>query len=90
VHDIGAVGYFAQREIIDLAGLASPEVIPFIRDETRLAEYLDSEEVTYLVVFPDWYDALAAGREIVYQSQGIFSPAQGGTNMVVYRWQQKK
>lgn len=87
VHDIGAVGYFSQRRIIDLAGLASPEVIPFIRDESELRRYLDSRGVAYLVTFPDWYGELAAGKDIVCHSEGRFSPAQGGTNMTVYRWQ---
>ncbi len=86
VHDIGAVGYFSGRRMIDLAGLASPEVIPFIRDETRLAEYLDVQGVRFLVTFPDWYPDLTAGKEIIYQTAGTFSPAQGGTNMTVYYW----
>lgn len=90
VHDIGAVGYFTQRNIIDLAGLVSPQVIPFIRDETRLAEYLDRQDVKYLVTFPDWYTDLPRGREIVHRTEGVFSPAQGGTNMTVYRWHPPK
>lgn len=86
VHDIGAVGYFSGRRMIDLAGLASPEVAPFIRDESKLAKYLDSQGVDYLVTFPDWYSDLPNGKEIVFLTKGTFSPAQGGTNMTVYRW----
>jgi hypothetical protein len=85
-HDIGALGYFAGRRLLDLAGLVSPEVIPFIRDEARLAAYLDERQADYLVTFPGWYPALVAGANPVYRSTGNASPAQGGENMVVYRW----
>jgi hypothetical protein len=85
-HDIGALGYFGQRKILDLAGLVSPEVIPFIRDQSRLAAYLDEQKADYLMTFPDWYPELVKQVEVVYESHGIFSPAQGGENMRVYRW----
>ena len=58
VHDIGAMGYFAERQMIDLAGLINPEVIPFIRDQEKIKEYLIQEKADYLVVFSDWYDEL--------------------------------
>lgn len=90
VHDIGAVGYFSERNFVDLAGLVSPEVIPFIRDEARLAEYLDTEQVDYLVAFPDWYRKLTQGKAVVHQTTSGFSPTQGGTNMTVYRWEIRK
>lgn len=85
-HDIGALGYFGGREILDLAGLISPEVIPFIRDENRLREYLDFREADYLMTFPNWYEALNADLVPIYQSQAPFSPAAGGENMAIYRW----
>lgn len=86
VHDIGAVGYFSERRLLDLAGLISPDVIPFIRDETRLAEYLDAQGADYLVTFPEWYPELVAGREVLFTSGGVFAPLFGQENMRVYRW----
>ncbi len=44
-HDIGALGYYGERDVLDLAGLISPDVIPFIRDEYRLAVHLDKAGV---------------------------------------------
>ena len=85
-HDIGALGYFGKRNLLDLAGLVSPEVIPFIRDERRLAAYLDEQQADYLMTFTDWYPELVKKANLVYESHGIFSPAQGGENMQVYRW----
>jgi arabinofuranosyltransferase len=85
-HDIGALGYFGCHRLLDLAGLVSPEVIPFIRDEQRLAEFLDQNKVDFLVTFPSWYPYLSSQGELIHQSDGIFSVNQGGDNMSVYRW----
>jgi hypothetical protein len=87
-HDIGALGYYGQREILDLAGLISPEVIPFIRDEKQLADYIEEMGANYLMTFPgpDWYPHLITIGESIYQSNGQFSPAAGGENMEIFRW----
>ncbi|GAB4527318.1 MAG: hypothetical protein Fur0018_12910 [Anaerolineales bacterium] len=85
-HDIGALGYFGERDLLDLAGLVSPEVIPFIRDERQLAAYLNARGAQYLVSFPGWYPGLTRCGDVVYTSGGIFAPAQGGENVLVYRW----
>lgn len=87
VHDIGALGYFGNHKIFDLAGLISPDVIPFLRDEARLAEYLDTHNVDYLITFPEWYPSLVRNLSEVYSTHGRFAPAMGGENMVIYRWQ---
>jgi hypothetical protein len=85
-HDIGALGYFGERKIIDLAGLVSPQVIPFIRDEGKLAAFLDRQEVDYLMTFPGWYPELVTHGKLVYKTDASFSPKQGGENMQIYRW----
>lgn len=84
-HDIGALGYFDTHALIDLAGLVSPEVVPFIRDEERLADYLNVRGVKYLIAFPDFYPLLTARAETVYVTNGI-GPELGGKNMTVYHW----
>jgi hypothetical protein len=85
-HDIGALGYFGGHNLVDLAGLVSPEVIPYLRDEDRIAEYLDERGVSYLVIFPDWYQHLTSGLSPVFTTGASFAPALGQQNMAVYRW----
>jgi hypothetical protein len=86
-HDIGALGYFAPRSLLDLAGLVSPEVIPFIRDEKRLAYYLDERNAKYLITFPDWYPSLVKNLPVAFSSGGQFAPRLGQENMTVFFWQ---
>jgi hypothetical protein len=86
VHDIGAVGYFAHRPLLDLAGLVNPEVVPFIRDEETLLAWLQEQDADYLVTFPSWYPALTADPQLeeVYRTDAAVTVGQGGENMAVY------
>jgi len=90
VHDIGAIGYFSNRKIIDLAGLVSPDVIPIIRDEAAISTYLEKKNADYLVTFPNWYPDLVKNLEIIYSTNGQFAPRLGGENMAVYLWKAPK
>jgi hypothetical protein len=85
-HDVGALGYFGDHKLVDMAGLISPEVIPFLRNEAALAKYLNSKGISYLVTFPDFYPLLTSGLQPVFSTGAPYSLEQGGTNMVVYRW----
>lgn len=85
-HDIGALGYFSNRKILDLAGLITPDVIPFIRDEKKLSLYLELNNVDYLMTFPGWYPELIQNKELIYRSSGKFSKFFGGENMSIYKW----
>lgn len=84
-HDIGALGYFGNRKIIDLAGLISPEIIPIIRDEPGLAKKLDALNADYLMTFPSWYSALPDGKQVVFEA-GISTDKYSQDHMTVYRW----
>lgn len=86
VHDIGALGYFDDHQLIDLAGLVSPEVIPFIKDEERLAQYLDEKGADYLIAFPGFYPRLTQNLEPVFISNSQITLALGEKNMTVYMW----
>jgi len=85
-HDIGAIGYFTQRPLLDLAGLVTPEIIPFIRDESRLLEFAVKQGADYIVTFPSWYPQMVRDQRLVlrYQTDCELTRAQGSDNMAVY------
>lgn len=85
-HDIGALGFFDYHELIDLAGLVSPDVIPFIRDEKQLSIYLDRRGADYLISFPEFYPMLTENLERIFSTKSAVTLTFGQKNMVVYRW----
>jgi hypothetical protein len=86
-HDIGALGYFDNHPIIDLAGLVSPEVVPFIKDQARLAAYLDERGADYYIMFPGYYPLLDSLGTPVFTTHGQFMPSGSGLgNMTIYKW----
>jgi hypothetical protein len=52
-HDIGAVGYYADYQVLDMVGLVNPEVEPYQKDR-RIKEYLELARPDYILIFPDW------------------------------------
>jgi len=94
VHDIGAVGYFTTRPLLDLAGLVTPEVIPFIADEARLIELMQARGANYAVFFPDWsaaYQRMAQDPRLepAHVTGFKWTLSLGRTNMTVYRVQSR-
>jgi hypothetical protein len=80
-HDVGAIGYFTRRPLLDLAGLVNPEVIPFIRDEARLGALMRQRGAVYLVTFPSWYPHLTSQLKPVFAG----SAPQTTEHLTVYR-----
>ena len=85
-HDIGALGYFDYHDLIDLAGLVSPDVIPIMRDEPQLANYLNQQGADYLIAFPDFYPLLTRDSAIVYVTNSSITRVFDQENMAVYLW----
>lgn len=91
IHDIGAVGYFAARPMLDIAGLVSPDVIPIIANPAELWILMEERGVVYLMAFPDQVPGrnpndsrlcpiFSADSEITRQARGA-----EGTSMTIYR-----
>jgi hypothetical protein len=92
VHDIGAVGYLTDRPLLDLAGLITPEVIPFMTDAQRLAAWMAEEGADYVVFFGDFsptYALLADDPRLAqrYCTGYDWTRAAGHENMCVYQIQ---
>lgn len=86
-HDIGALGYYYDRPLIDLAGLVTPDVIPFMRDQGRLRDYILSRGATLVIFFPDWYPDLDTDPQlqVVHRQDCPVAREAGGTDMTVYQ-----
>ncbi len=84
-HDIGAIGYFTGRPLVDLAGLVTPAVIPIIRDEDALLRFAIEAGAEYLVTFPGWYPTISRQLVQVYSTNSLWAIQAGHDNMKVYR-----
>ncbi|MCS6836039.1 MAG: hypothetical protein NZ750_08485 [Anaerolineae bacterium] len=92
-HDIGALGYFAPRSaLLDIAGLISPEVIPFVRDGDAMWAWLQDRGAQYLVAFPDQLPHANPADPrlcLLYANPDSMARRVGQAPMAVYRldWQ---
>ncbi len=89
VHDIGAVGYYAPRDIFDLAGLITPDIVPIIRDHEALMIEMCQRDVKWLMVLPEQRPASEddprLGGEARYSTNEPYIIDAGGEgNMKVY------
>lgn len=69
-HDIGIIGYYTERQIVDLAGLVTPEIVPIMNNPQKVADYVRSKHVTYLIAYSGYYRKLL----IALDAHLVFSP----------------
>ncbi len=84
-NDIGAIGYFSGRFVIDTEGLVTPEAIQPKRMR-RLVPFLASERPDLLIIFPAWYPEIVARQDVFHEVFRIHAlqVAAGGPDLVVY------
>ena len=89
VNDIGAIAYFSRREVIDLMGLVTPEILPYRRQgEPGVLRYVLEACPDHLIIFPTWFPQIASNTELlepVYRVRLERNEVAGAAEMVVYR-----
>jgi hypothetical protein len=89
VNDIGAIAYVSRREVVDLMGLVTPEILPYRRQgEEGVIRFVNEVCPDYVIIFPTWFPGLAARADLmeaVYRVRLDRVEVSGGPEMVVYR-----
>jgi hypothetical protein len=81
-HDVGAIGYFSGRSVVDITGLIDPELVPLLHDQPALEAYLAHHHVAYIAMYSSWFPPPAliehdlAGHEVY--------DACGDDNLIIY------
>lgn len=66
VNDVGAIEYFSNRRLLDLVGLVTPDILPYIQasdgpqGEPEILEYVRQRRPDYIIVYPKLYPALTS------------------------------
>jgi hypothetical protein len=89
LNDIGAIAFLSRREVIDLVGLVSPDVLSYRRaGEEGILRYLAERCPGHVIVFPAWFPRMTARRDLlepVYRVRLDHNTVAGADEMVVYR-----
>jgi hypothetical protein len=88
LNDVGALSYFGERRVIDLVGLATPEILAYRRQGPEgLLRYLGRRCPEYLVIFPAWFPELAERTDLFRTVTAVTLPRNvvaGADTMTVY------
>lgn len=60
-HDVGALAFYSERKILDMAGLITPKLIEHINNQKYseyLNDYLTKTKVDYIVTLRNWFEVV--------------------------------
>jgi arabinofuranosyltransferase len=87
LNDVGAIAYLSRREVVDMIGLITPDIIAHRRQgEPAVLRYLEAACPDYLIVFPAWFPALTREQHFtpIYRVRLENNTVAGADEMVVY------
>jgi len=101
VNDIGGISYFIENDIIDIMGLASPEIWPALEGTSTegkmtiaravaIEQYLRDRQVAYLVMSPRYYPDLHRQPEVFVPMMtwnAVFPTQRSIDPQILYRLQ---
>jgi len=98
-HDVGALGYFSGRKIVDMVGLVTPTVLEYLSPglpaDDGVLEYLRDVEPDFVIMMPTWYPGLSKMSRVFRPEheevvKGVRTIA-AGDRLVAYRaiWDRK-
>jgi len=89
--DVGAIGFFSRRRMVDLGGATSPDALAYLKKpgspDTNLLEYLDKARPSHLAIRPSDFPDLAQRADLLSPAvtATVTDPISGGeTTMALY------
>lgn len=85
-HDVGAIGFYSNRKVVDVAGLINPEFINKLLDAdfpNFMIEQMKKEKVNYIAFLREWY-------RVVNQPALFTTGDQGFEIMDVFKFDPQK
>ncbi|MCP4152240.1 MAG: hypothetical protein GY757_31165 [bacterium] len=65
-HDIGAIGYFTGKRVIDIIGLMDSEAVGISRDPEAIRSFLMKRKCDYIAVISSWF--VVQNAELLYET----------------------
>ena len=99
VNDIGAMGYFLDNPLLDLAGIVTPEVHDYARRSLEehgdwqpgVLSFLEERQPDFVVVFPEWLPSLSeepgflpVHRQRIPNNITMGAALEGGSELLLY------
>ncbi len=81
-HDVGAIAFYGERKLIDMAGLVTPELIDHLNNRLYseyINKYLAEHDVDFLITLKNWFE--------VVNDKPVYIPVNEFEFMEVYKYE---